>query len=212
MGYKILMGAILSCGLVACGGGSDDGASNKTGNVFYVTEESELPACAEGTMNQLWYVSAIETFKSCTSSGWSTVNVGTRIVSNKIIEPFDGDICESIEVEWCLFNGGQIIEFSDGTIILTASYDYSLISTDPSELNTDHYTVLEILPPSVQFTSPILHTVAPGSDGERYNLHLLWVRGEANLYLLLDSNENGNIDSTDEVIDELSTVEIGMMN
>jgi hypothetical protein len=193
--------SVLSLALVlsGCGSSADSGAvvNPQEGNTFYVNSASELPECSSSRVNQLWYIADSQTFRSCSSGGWIDVSIGRSIVSNQTMSPDLNDICTAFSEETCFFRGGQIVTFSDGSVMLTGAFDF--FSYDgSSDSNSDISSVTFLVPKTVDYAYLLLNpTVArTGTSGYR-SLYLVWSREDEAAILVFDANDNQTVDSGD---------------
>jgi hypothetical protein len=203
--YLVIAMAGLST-LIGCGGSSDDATTTQgNGNVFYIQSESELPTCDSSRLSQLWYVAETTTFKSCGASGWSTVSVGNSIVSNRLLPSIATNLCTTYAAtDTCVFRGGQIIEFSDGSVTIMGVFQF--FSFDGSvDTNLDFNSVTATYPASVDAGYLLLAPLVarPGSSGFK-NLYLVWDRAETDLFLIHDTNGNEIPDVSDTLVETVT--------
>jgi hypothetical protein len=189
----------LALALSGCGSSADSGAvvNPQDGNTFYVNSASELPECSSSRVNQLWYIADSQTFRSCSSGGWIDVSIGRSIVSNQIMSADPTDFCTAYAAESCVFRGGQIVTFSDGSVMLMGGFEF--FSFDGvSDSNSDMNSVTFIVPKTVDYAYLLLNpTVArTGTSGYR-SLYLVWSREDEEAILVFDINNNQIVDSAD---------------
>jgi len=83
---KILCLMMMTAGLSGCIGGTDVetdegddvilGESPDDWPTYYVPTASSLPTCDSTILGRLYYVEDVTEFQACTSTGWTTINIG----------------------------------------------------------------------------------------------------------------------------------------
>jgi hypothetical protein len=178
-----------------------------------VATEAELPACAAANAKQLVYVTESTTFKSCEQGAWTAISIkgkdgaaGLTITSNTLLNPYNTNICTTYaSIEECYFTGGQLVKFSDNTILLTGTYAYDSFVPAASNGNSDDYDRLAnsislMIPPSVTAAYQRLDwSVSRGSVNLK-GLYLVYYRATDVAKIIFDTNANGTPDTGDEVV------------
>lgn len=216
----LMMKSLVGCGTAnnAVASAPGDGAST-TGSpsktyTMVVASEDELPACDDDNFKQLVYIKSTKTFKSCESGTWASVEIGSptssttaglTIQSNELLDPYNTNLCTLYSsIEQCYFNGGQLVKFTDGTILIMGGYSYAYFSPS-SGASTAEYdrlsnSITMIVPPEVPNSYQRLDWEVSRSAGSLRNLYLVYSRALDRVALLFDSNNNRTPDASDEVV------------
>jgi hypothetical protein len=127
---------------------------------------------------------------------------GVSITSSRLINPYPSDLCTDYSAQLCLFTGGQVVKFSDSTVLVTGTY--SMIYADGvSDTDTDGNSITMIVPPSsTGMWQRLSYTV--GRSGILGSLWFVYTRSPEAVTLVFDTNANLIMDSGDEVIATLS--------
>ena len=116
---------------------------------------------------------------------------GLSITRIGIISGSTTDLCDNADL--CLFYGGEVIHFSDGTIIFTPAYTH-LIGTD---VDTFSPTVVGAPGSSPWVRVSVLVT----RDGSFGQLYVRYDRAADQFYVQHDTNRNKTLDiGTDEIL------------
>ncbi|MEI6832486.1 MAG: hypothetical protein WCL28_00725 [bacterium] len=216
--YGIFLASSVTFGLLSCGSNSgglsgapaDNGAagggSGQTHYTMSVNAEGDLPACSSSNKKQLIYVTSNQSFKSCEERGWTTIEIGgLRVLSNSLLSPHQGNLCTFYSTfNTCQFRGGQLVKYSDGSVLLTGLYTNKLvhegsISSDP-EYDQFNTTISFLIPASADYGYQILDEKVARVTGDFRNLFLVYVKSTDKVGLVFDSNGNELPDTTDEVV------------
>lgn len=207
----------LGIGLVSCGsssqspvaaGGANNGGSNTSQNNYsmVVNTESDLPPCSASNKKQLIYVTSSQSFKTCEDSGWTAIEIGgLKVLSNSILSPLQENFCTYYSsFNTCLFRGGQLVKYSDGSVLLTGGYTNSLVTeataTSDAEYDQFNTTISFLIPASADYGFQLLdEKVARGTPGFR-NLYLVYSKTTDKVALVYDTNNNQKPEATDEVL------------
>ena len=208
----IVLGLLVS----ACSKGGDGGAKAAAETPapppwgsYVVSSSADLPGCSGEVVGRLYYIKAEAALKACDSSGWITVNTGTYMTSNKIIDAYGPDICSSHTNLGCYFNGGQIVKYSDGSILMLGSMT-TIYYTTSGDVDTDSDTssISVVLPANVTLSYQTLSELVDRGSGFR-RLFLMYSRSSDTIALVVDTNNDQTPDSNDEIVGTLSVSDWG---
>lgn len=198
--YTILLTAFL----ISCGTSKsefNEEASGAKPNFFAMTVET-LPDCSAVNDKQLVYNTTTYAFYSCESGTWIDIdlnsgsngegkNASLSILENKLIQSSETNICNEFDLfETCVFNGGQIIKFSDGSVFINGTYSYQYIYSEDYDEEYDRLTnsVTIIVPPNVDGAYMRLDW-AVSREGEYFeNLFLVYDRSDHKVFIVFDTD------------------------
>ncbi len=215
--FRLIAPAVLASFVVGCGQGAQNGASPVAGGggantsqpvySMTVSTDAELPACGDANKKQLVYVTSTKTFKTCEPSGWVVVEMGgLKVVSNRRIMPNGYNLCtEYSSIEFCAFNGGQIVKYSDGSVLLTSGYSYEFYASDDMTGGDPEYdrmanSITLLVPPEMGVMYQRLDWKVSRPSGIFKNLFLVYIRDQDAVKVIFDSNSDGEAGVTDEVV------------
>lgn len=205
--------ALMGCGAasnkanpVAPGGGTDSPGAQIPSYTMAVANDDQLPACAAANDKQLVYVKSTGVFKSCEAGNWLSIDIkgkdGLTVTSNQLLNPYTTNLCTRYSaIESCFFSGGQMVKYSDGSVLLTGSYAYDMfISIDDGEWDRMTTSLTMLVPPNAPtFWQRLDWSVArEGADGRA--LYMVYDRALDRVGLVYDSNDNAQPDLSDEVL------------
>lgn len=190
------------------GGGSGGGGSNPTNGwpTYSVGTASALPTCAGDVVGRLYYVEDSLVFKVCKSTGWQTITLGNSTVSNLLIASSSSDYCTQYVGEGCYFNGGQLVKYSDGSVLMLGGWTF-LYSTSTPDYDTDHsYSSVSVLfPASVTVGYQKLSPLVARGTGYK-SAYLVYTRSPESVKVIYDTDGDGLPEPTDEVLFAASVV------
>lgn len=136
-----------------------------------------------------------------TTSGTSTglpdisavTNSGITISSNKLINSYTTDMCTQYTGESCIFVGGQVVRFSDGTVLATGAWRY--LFTVSGDTDTDDNTVTVIVPSTTTAAYQRLSIYVASGSGYK-SIYLVYIRSSDSFQLAIDSDADGVPDTT----------------
>jgi hypothetical protein len=212
-----MVAAVLASFVVACGQGAKTGASPVAGGggantsqpvySMTVSTDAELPVCGDANKKHLVYVTSTKTFKTCEPSGWVVVEIGgLRVVSNRQIMPLSENLCpEFSSIESCAFNGGQIVKYSDGSVLVTGAYSYEFYTEDNMNSGSPEYdrmtnSITMLVAPEMSAMHQRLDWKVSRPSGIFKNLFLVYIRDQDAVKLIFDSNSDGKVGVNDEVV------------
>jgi hypothetical protein len=203
---------LMGCG-AAGAGGSPTASGGGTGSQtpFYsmtVATDAELPSCASANDKQLVYVKTSGAFKSCDAGQWVTIDIkgkdGMTVVSNQLLSPYTTNLCTRYSsIESCFFTGGQIVKYSDGSVLLTGSYAYELFFDDDNgggDFDRMTSSITMLVPPTVQYFWQKLDWSVARQDDDGRPLYMIYDRSNDRVVLVYDANDNAQPDLTDEIL------------
>jgi hypothetical protein len=180
-----------------------------------VESQTDLPTCNLERKGALAYVKAGESFYVC-QDGWEKVALkgekgdkGDKgeAVSNaqtvariQMMNPSSLNFCNgSSSIEFCKFNGGQILTYADGTVQITANWKYTYYSSASTDSDFDTITKSFTMPSTWTGGLMVLdNSVRRGSD---YNaVYLAYGKKSGQVSLYYDDNDNYDFDVTDTLL------------
>lgn len=200
-----------SCGtrggvVAASAAGTGGGASVPQAYTMVVAEDGELPACSTSNKKQLVYVKSTGTFKSCEDGAWSAIEIGgLRVVSNSLLTPYATNICTFYSsFNSCYFRGGQLVKYSDGSVLLTGAYTNfymtdAPISSEP-EYDRNSTSISFLIPAAASYGYQLLDESVARGNGDFKNLYLVYVKSTDVVAIVFDSNDDGDPDLSDEIV------------
>jgi hypothetical protein len=212
---------VASCGTSSSGGGGAPApAESKNTNYTMVVDTiADLPACGATNPKQLVYVTSESTFKSCESGTWTAISIagkdgaagapgadGLSITSNQILSPYNTNICTMYSsLESCYFNGGQIVKYSDGTVLITGSYSYDLFVSSASNGGYAEYdrlanSITMLVPPTVTAGFQRLDWWVSRGTVAFKRLFLVYDRTTDGVSIIFDTNGSGTVNTGDETV------------
>lgn len=217
-GFRVVMLGLGMVTLYGCGqsaqstgspvgvGSSGGGSMSKVFSIV-IDSDADLPACGDANKKQLVYVNSTKTFKSCETSGWVVIDMGGyKIVSNKAIKPYDTDLCTMFPtIESCYFNGGQIVKYSDGSVLITSGYSYDMFVSASANGGSPEYdrlasSITVVVAPEMQVMWQRLDWSVSRGSVAFSALYLVYSRQSDSIKIVFDSNDSGELDATDEVV------------
>ena len=108
------------------------------------------------------------------------------------------DFCTYFSNEYCYFKGGQIVRYSDGTVMIQANWSYAYVIS--GDTNTDDSSVTFIIPNHwngalIQVSNLVARGVASYRDA-----YIVYDSVNNKAQLRVDSDNDGIIESTDELL------------
>lgn len=198
----ILAGCLAACS--GGGGGSSGGSSPSTPTngwtTYSVETASSLPTCGGEIVGRLYYVEDSQIFRVCKSTGWQTIALGNTTISNRLISNTATDYCTQYTGEACVFNGGQIVKYADGSVLILGGWTF-LYSVSSPDNDTDHAisTISVLYPPEItvgyQKLSPL---VARGSGYK--SAFLVYTRSPESIKVIYDTDGDNVPEATDELL------------
>ncbi len=215
--FRLIAPAVLASFVVGCGQGAQNGASPVAGGggantsqpvySMTVSTDAELPACGDANKKQLVYVTSTKTFKTCEPSGWVVVEMGgLKVVSNHMLKPYSNNICtEFSSIESCYFGGGQIVRYSDGSVLVTGTYFYDFFSSSSMNSGYPEYdrlssSITMLVPPQLTGMYQKLDWDVSRSAAIGSGLFLVYQRSVDGVAVVFDSDEDGDPEPTDELV------------
>ena len=214
---SLLLPTTLSLVLVGCGaagsGGSPaaagGGSSGAQGSPYsmVVASDDQLPTCSSSNDKQLIYVKSTSVFKSCDAGQWAVIEIkgkdGMTVTSNQLLNSYSANLCTRYsQIENCVFNGGQIVKYSDGSVLLTGGYSYNMFvsGSDVGDIDRMTSSITMLVPPDAQyFWQRLDWDVARGLDDGK-SLFMVYDRANDKIILIYDTDDNGRPDPTDEIL------------
>lgn len=204
--------SFLSCSiLLGCGGGGGGAAigGGDTGDgtevpwpSYNVATSADLPTCpGTNITGRIYYVEADENFQACKSTGWTVINTGTYITSNKGISAPGVDYCTEFAGEVCGFDGGQIVKYSDGTVIVIGQFTFTYQNGGDTDLDTISKAIF-IAPSSSVGSNTLSLYVARGTGYKK--LWLVYTRSTDTLTLVHDTSGDGVMGAGDTTLATLT--------
>lgn len=127
---------------------------------------------------------------------------GVSIQSNQLIQ---GDLITDLCTQYtdgCWFRGGQLVKFTDGSVLFTGALEYLWVSA-AGDTDSNTLAVTGIIPPSINVAWEFLSDmVARGAGYAR--LWMVYQRSPETLALVHDTNKNLVCEGTDEVVKTLT--------
>lgn len=189
-------------GGAAVGGGDTGDGTEVPWPSYSVATAADLPTCpASNITGRIYYVEDESVMKACKSTGWSTINTGTYIVSNKKIAAGGVDLCTEISGESCYFMGGQIVKYSDGSILITGLFTWLFIIVGDSDTDTLNNSFL-MTPTGAGATITMSTYVARGAGYK--TLWLVYSRAADTVTLVHDTSGDGSLGGGDTTLATLT--------
>lgn len=130
---------------------------------------------------------------------------GNTITENYLIQPVLESLCtEFSAIESCYFLKGQLVKYSDGSILFGGTFRY--LNLAPNYTDTDHNTILGIVPPNFNSLALPLSSIARG-DGYK-PLLLVYNRNPEAVFLVMDKDYSDTYTAGDDVIKSLGLQKI----
>jgi hypothetical protein len=200
---------------------SQDPSVNKSGEVggpaaygsMLVESSKDLPACNAEKKGALAYVKSEEKFYVC-SGEWAAVAIKAEqetasknphfITKIQKLQKLRTNFCTQFSsIESCGFEGGQVISLADGSMLVTATWDYFLYSSISGNSDTDLVMQTILIPKDKPMVAVKLHSMVARGDGYK-DVYLIYNREFDRFLILYDNNESGDVDGTDIVLSEVS--------
>ncbi len=211
-----LIASMTGCGRSSGDNGSD-GLTTENGQLKHhslmVATLNDLPACTAVAEGWLVYIKAASSFKVCSAEKWAAVDIkgekgadgtnGLAIVENKRIPGNSYNICTKYYlIEKCYFNGGQVVKFSDNSILLTGAYRYALFHSgdDGAEYDRFFSSHTVVIDPQISRLWIRLDWEVSRDDIAFESLFLVYQRSPEKIHIVFDTNGNGEPDSNDETV------------
>lgn len=129
---------------------------------------------------------------------------GVTIVSNQLIQPVNTDLCTEFASEICRFPGGQLVTFSDGTVFLTAAFQFLYLSPgEDMDTDSDQTALSAVVPGDVDSVWLLASELVARGDGYK-RLFLVYQRSPKELALVYDEDESGDPTVGDSVLGTLT--------
>ncbi len=218
---KTLTYLFLSSTIVGCGAGKGGSTGNTPESGYYTMTVEELPECSEANNRQLVYAKDTGSFHSCEGGSWVKIDIegeqgeqgvagaagqnGLRIVENKLISNSVTNICtEYSAIEACYFNGGQLLKYSDGSILINGTYSYIFYYDGAADSEPEYdrlaNSVSLIVPPEVENAFVRLDWGVSRGGVPNKNLFLVYFRSTHSISIVFDTNGDLEPDGTDEEV------------
>jgi hypothetical protein len=126
---------------------------------------------------------------------------GTRVVKIESLEVPGSNICTYYPGEFCYFNGGQLITYSDDSRLLMGAYSYEY---NNGELDRLFSSVTMMVPPGADYAWQRLDwdVSREGPTGKSLFLVLKIYSWGDRVYIYYDSNSNNVFNENDDAIVE----------
>jgi hypothetical protein len=211
---KCIILTFFGCGSARDGGtpvataGDGGSGTHTTAYSMAVLSDDELPPCAASNNKQLVYVKSTKIFKSCDDGQWTSIDIngkdGMTVVSNQLLQPHFVNLCTRYSlIENCFFTGGQIVKYSDGSVLLTGGYSYELYADDGTAVGEwDRMTssITMLAPPETAIMWQRLDWAVSREGDDGRSLFMVFDRVNDRVILLYDSDNNAEPDITDEIL------------
>lgn len=189
-----------------------------------VATAADLPTCDPTRKGALTYVKSEGQFYTCDANLWSVVTIktekgekgeagaagaagspgasGLAIAKYQTMEPGGVNFCTEFSlIERCYFNGGQVLRFSDGTVLITGgwTYDFFYSGTTASDSDTDFAAFTFIASAKSTGSWQRLHHRVARGHGYK-SVFLVFDRAADSFTLVHDTNNDGVPGPTDEIL------------
>ncbi len=228
---------ILALMIVGCGeqaANTEKADSSQNAYLTSVNTSGELPACTKETEGRIIYIKANAVFNACNDLAWSEIDLrgakgekgdvggigekgdqgaaGITVASNRSIDASDTDFCSDIskanDVN-CYFVGGQIITFSDGSILIDGTFVYeSFILSPDLDTNFDTANVTAFLSSNMNRSQTLMSIRArPVPTAENpsnwADIWLTYERKTDKAAIGLDKSGDGILQKSTEIVENL---------
>lgn len=123
------------------------------------------------------------------------------VTSNQLISSYVTDMCTEFANEVCYFDGGQVVKYSDGSIVLMGTYVFAYSVAGDSD--TDQNTATIVIPSSQSGAYVRLSRFVARGGGYK-PLYLVYQKSPETVGLKLDTDSDGVLEASDETITTLS--------
>ena len=131
----------------------------------------------------------------------SSPQTGTAVVSNRIVSSVATNLCTQYTGEGCYFGGGQIVKFSDDSVLILGIWLFGYnVSGDT---DTDQNSITAFFPSTVSASYMRVSTFVARGAGYK-NLYLVYQRSPELLPLVHDTNGSATVDAGDTTLATLS--------
>ncbi|MBX9768699.1 MAG: hypothetical protein K2X47_15605 [Bdellovibrionales bacterium] len=129
-------------------------------------------------------------------------DLGVYVTSNQLINAYNTDLCTQYANEICSFAGGQVVKFSDNTIMILGAYRYFFYN-GTTDTDSDTTSITAMVPPTqANFYMKLSTMVARGSGYK--SLFLTFARSGSVLKLIADTDGDEIPESSDEQLATLT--------
>lgn len=194
---KTVVKFILVALLASCSGGGGEPAfpdpvyPEVPWNTFSIATPADLPSCSGDIIGRLYFIESTNDFRVCKSTtGWTvvalTTNPGITISSIRNIASSSTDFCTQYVSDLCLFSGGQILTYSDGSILLSYKWVFDYLVSGDSDVDILAETLF--IPTSSTTASKAMYPkVARGTTGYR-NVYIVLTKTPFKIEVWHDTN------------------------
>ncbi|MBN8540781.1 MAG: hypothetical protein J0L82_10380 [Deltaproteobacteria bacterium] len=119
------------------------------------------------------------------------------VTSNVRLSSSTTDLCIEYVGHSCFFSGGQIVKYSDGSIILLGAF--ATIYANGGDTDTDQNAVTVVLPGSITGGYIKLSDFVARGSGFRAAF-LVYVKASNTAYVVYDTDNDGVAEDTDETL------------
>jgi len=186
-----------------------------------VATQASLPACDAARQGALAYAKAEAKFFACEGAAWAAVEIkgekgdpgakgdqgatgtaGFTVARYQSMDPGGVDFCtQYTSIESCYFNGGQILRFVDGSLLITGGWTYAASYSAGGDTDTDvDFAAFTFIVSATSSGSwQRLHPSVARGAGYR-SVFLTFERASNTFKLIHDTNGDAEPSSTDEVL------------
>lgn len=203
--------------LLISGCGSKDGSgptespAHDPSGALHVATTADLPSCDAESEGRVVYVSADKRLRGCAAGDWLELELakgekgeagapgtaGLAVAKVTQLPNHPDDFCTEFVGESCRFIGGQVINFTDGSLLITGGWLFVYANNGDSD--TDYAAATIFVEPKSSGSWQLLHHVVARGTGFRGAV-LAYDRASNKLAIIHDSNNNKEPDAADEVL------------
>jgi hypothetical protein len=125
------------------------------------------------------------------------------VESSQLLPKTTTDVCTQFTGEQCLFMGGSIVRFSDGSRMITGDWDYSYVVSGDTDLDAVSKTFW--VTPNQNSMSIRLHTMVARGSGYG-NVWLVYTRSPESFKIWHDATNNGP-DTSDTLLHTITPID-----
>ena len=126
---------------------------------------------------------------------------GLAVTSNRLISSYGTNMCTQYTGESCIFGGGQVVVFSDGSVFLLGNWIFQYSITGDSD--TDQNSISAMFP-ATQTTVWLRLTIYAARGAGYKNMYLVYSRATDSVKLVHDTDGSGTVNAGDTDIAALS--------
>ena len=137
------------------------------------------------------------------NSGTGSSTSDITVSSNQILSTYTTNMCTQFSTEACIFEGGQRVTFSDGSVMILGMWEYLLYNSATGAWDTNENSVTALIPPTTNTAYVKLSSyVARGTGYKR--MFLVYQRSPESLKLVYDTDGSLTLNAGDTTIATLS--------